>query len=163
VAERLSRHWEKHTSRTARTSTPLLLQEGKLQAEAAQAVIASRSRHRKINHSLGLIFTTFVLIFLSAWPTATKRRRSMYSTSIAPESTKPPASLIRDSSRIIIDYRSRIYWNRSIVEENVARGDRHGNREAKKPKKLKPKEVVPVSAFALIQKKALEAANPKKK
>jgi hypothetical protein len=26
------------------------------------------------------------------------------------------------------------------VEENTARGDRHGNREAEKPKKLKPKE-----------------------
>jgi hypothetical protein len=88
---------------------------------------------------------------------ATNRRCCMSSTSLAPESRKPPALLIRDSSRIIIDYRRRIYWNRSIVEENVARGDRRGNR------KLKPKEIVPVSAFASIQKKALEAASPKKK
>jgi hypothetical protein len=45
----------------------------------------------------------------------------------------------------------------------MARGDKHGNREAKKPKKLKPKEAVPVSTFASLQKKALEGANPKKK
>lgn len=46
----------------------------------------------------------------------------------------------------------------------MARGDRHGNREAKKPKKLKPKEIAPISTtLASIQKKALEAANPKKK
>jgi hypothetical protein len=45
----------------------------------------------------------------------------------------------------------------------MARGDRHGNREAKKPKKVKPKEIAPVSALASIQKMALEAANPKKK
>ena len=93
---------------------------------------------------------------------ATNRRCCMSSTSIAPESRKPPALLIRDSSRIIIDYRRRIYWNRSIVEENVARGDRRGNREAKKPKKLKPKEIGPISTLASIQKKALEATNPKK-
>jgi hypothetical protein len=49
------------------------------------------------------------------------------------------------------------------VEENMARDHRHGNREAKKPKKLKPKEVAPISVLASIQKKALEAANPKKK
>jgi hypothetical protein len=46
------------------------------------------------------------------------------------------------------------------VEENMARDDRHGNREAKKPKKLKPKEIG--STLASIQKKALEAANSKK-
>jgi hypothetical protein len=45
----------------------------------------------------------------------------------------------------------------------MARGDKHGNREAKKPKKLKPKEIVPVSTLGSIQKKALEAAKPKKK
>jgi hypothetical protein len=45
--------------------------------------------------------------------------------------------------------------------ENMGRGDRHGNREAKKPKKLKPKEIAPISTLASIQKKALEAANPK--
>ncbi len=45
----------------------------------------------------------------------------------------------------------------------MARGEQHGNREAKKPKKLKPKEAVPVSTFASIQKKAIEAASPKKK
>ena len=45
----------------------------------------------------------------------------------------------------------------------MARGDRHGNREAKKPRKVKPKEIAPVSALASIQKMALEAANPKKK
>ena len=44
----------------------------------------------------------------------------------------------------------------------MARGDRHGNREAKKPKKLKPKEIAPISTLASIQKKALEATNPKK-
>jgi hypothetical protein len=44
----------------------------------------------------------------------------------------------------------------------MARGDRHGNREAKKPKKLKPKEIGPISTLASIQKKALEATNPKK-
>jgi hypothetical protein len=87
----------------------------------------------------------------------------MSSTSIAPESRKPPASLIRDSSRIIIDYRPRIYWNRSIVEESVARGDRPGNREAKKPKKAKPKEIVPASKLAMIHEKAREAADAKKK
>jgi hypothetical protein len=31
-----------------------------------------------------------------------------------------------------------------IEEENMAGGDRHGNREAKKPKKLKPNEIDPV-------------------
>jgi hypothetical protein len=31
--------------------------------------------------------------------------------------------LIRGGGRIIIDCRRRIYWNRSIVEENTARGD----------------------------------------
>ena len=36
----------------------------------------------------------------------------------------------------------------SIVEEAIAQGDRHGNRDAKKPKKLKPKEMVPVSTLA---------------
>ena len=45
----------------------------------------------------------------------------------------------------------------------MARGEQHGNREAKKPKKLKPKEAVPVSTFSSIQKKAVEAANQKKK
>jgi hypothetical protein len=32
------KHWEKRASRIARTRAPLLLQEGKRQAEAAQAV-----------------------------------------------------------------------------------------------------------------------------
>ena len=41
----------------------------------------------------------------------------------------------------------------------MARGDRHGNREAKK---LKPKEIAPISTLASIQKKALEATKPKK-
>jgi hypothetical protein len=68
----------------------------------------------------------------------------------------PSASSSPGRGRIIIDYRRRIYWNRSIVEENMARGDRHGNREAKKPKKLKPKEIAPISTLASIQKKALE-------
>jgi hypothetical protein len=45
----------------------------------------------------------------------------------------------------------------------MARGDKHGNREAKKPKKVKPKENAPVSTFASIQKKAGEAAKPTKK
>jgi len=87
------------------------------------------------------------------------------STSIPPESRKPPASLIRvrEGGRIIIDYLRRICCNQSIGEETMARGDRHGNREAKKPKKVKPKEIAPVSALASIQKMALEAANPKKK
>ena len=44
----------------------------------------------------------------------------------------------------------------------MARGNQHGNREAKKPKKLKPKEFAPISTLASIQKKALEATNPKK-
>jgi hypothetical protein len=47
--------------------------------------------------------------------TATKRRCCMCSTSIASESRKPPALLIRGGGRIIIDCRRRIYWNRSIV------------------------------------------------
>jgi hypothetical protein len=34
----------------------------------------------------------------------------------------------------------------------MARGDKHGNREAKKPKKVKPKEATPVSTFASVQK-----------
>jgi hypothetical protein len=34
------------------------------------------------------------------------------------------------------------------VEEDMPGGDRHGNREAKKPKKLKPKEMAPVSTLA---------------
>jgi len=38
----------------------------------------------------------------------------------------------------------------------MARGDRHGNREPKKPKKLKLKEIAPISTLASIQKKALE-------
>jgi hypothetical protein len=85
----------------------------------------------------------------------------MCSTSIASESRKPPAQLIRGGGRIIIDCRRRIYWNRSIVGENMARGDRHSNREGKKPK-MKPKEIGPISTLASIQKKALEATNPKK-
>ena len=44
----------------------------------------------------------------------------------------------------------------------MARDDRHGNREAKKPKTLKPKEIGPISTLASIQKKVLEATNPKK-
>ena len=44
----------------------------------------------------------------------------------------------------------------------MARDDRHGNREAKKPKKLKPKESGLISTLASIQKKALEATKPKK-
>ena len=69
---------------------------------------------------------------------------------------------VRGGRKVIIDCRHRIYCNRSIVEESIAQGDRHGNREAKKPKKLKPKEMVPVSTLAWVQKKA-HAANPKKK
>jgi hypothetical protein len=45
----------------------------------------------------------------------------------------------------------------------MARSDKHGSREAKKPKKLKPKETAPISTLASIQKKAAEAAHPKKK
>jgi hypothetical protein len=44
----------------------------------------------------------------------------------------------------------------------MARGDRHGNREAKKPEKAKSKDVAPISTLASIQKRALEAANPKR-
>jgi hypothetical protein len=33
----------------------------------------------------------------------------------------------------------------------MARDDRHGNREAKKPKKLKPDEIAPISTLASIQ------------
>src|ERR1700730_10280888 len=90
---------------------------------------------------------------------ATRPHSCICSTPIVPESRKPPASLIRvrGGRRVIIDCRRRIYCNRSIVEEAMARGDRHGNREAKKPKKLKPKEIAPVSTLAWIQKKALEA------
>src|ERR1700730_18933803 len=51
---------------------------------------------------------------------ATKRRCCMCSTSIVSESRKPPALLIRGGGRIIIDCRRRIYWNRSIVGENMA-------------------------------------------
>jgi hypothetical protein len=42
------------------------------------------------------------------------------------------------------------------VEEAMARSDRHGNREVTTPKKLKPKEIAPVSTLASIQKMALE-------
>jgi hypothetical protein len=66
---------------------------------------------------------------------ATKRRCCMYSTSIAPESTKPPAPLIRGSRRIIIAYRRQIWWNRSIVQENATRGDEHGNQGAKRSRR----------------------------
>jgi hypothetical protein len=52
--------------------------------------------------------------------------------------------LIRGGGRIITDCRRRFYWNRSIVEENMAGGDRHGTREAKKPKKLKLNEIAQV-------------------
>jgi hypothetical protein len=45
----------------------------------------------------------------------------------------------------------------------MSRGDTHGNREAKKPKKIKPKESAPVSVFSSIQKKAGEAAKSNKK
>jgi hypothetical protein len=45
----------------------------------------------------------------------------------------------------------------------MARGEQHGNRESKKPKKVKPKETLAASTFSSIQKKALETANPKKK
>jgi hypothetical protein len=58
---------------------------------------------------------------------------------------------LRGGGRIIIDCRRRIYWNRSIVGENMARGDRHGNREAKKPKKLKSKEIGPISTLASMK------------
>ncbi len=51
----------------------------------------------------------------------TKRHCSMYLTSIATESTKPPASHIRGRYRIIIAYRRWIWWNHSIVLENAAR------------------------------------------
>ena len=44
----------------------------------------------------------------------------------------------------------------------MARGEQHGNREAKKPKKPKPKEIAPVSALAAIQNKAREAAQAEK-
>jgi hypothetical protein len=44
----------------------------------------------------------------------------------------------------------------------MGRGDRHGNREAKKPKKLKRKEIAPILTLASIQENALEAANPKR-
>ena len=43
----------------------LVLHEGKTQAEAASAVGVHRKRDRKIIHSQCLIFTTFVVIFLS--------------------------------------------------------------------------------------------------
>ena len=43
----------------------------------------------------------------------------------------------------------------------MASGDRHSNREAKKPKKPKQKEIGPISTLASIQKKALEATNPR--
>ena len=49
------------------------------------------------------------------------------------------------------------------MEENMSRGDKHGNREAKKPKKIKPKQAAPVSTFSSIQKKAGEAAKSNKK
>jgi hypothetical protein len=45
----------------------------------------------------------------------------------------------------------------------MARRDRYGNREATKPKKLKPKEIAPISTLASNQERALEAPNPKKK
>jgi hypothetical protein len=45
----------------------------------------------------------------------------------------------------------------------MARGERRGNREAKKPKQPKVKEVAPVSPFASVQKKSVGNENPKKK
>ena len=60
------------------------------------------------------------------------RRCCMYSMSIAPESTKPPASLIRGSRRIIIDCRRRIWWNRSIVQETATRGDDQGAKKSRR-------------------------------
>jgi hypothetical protein len=48
-----------------------VLHEGKTQAEVAQAAGVHRKRDRKIIHSLCLIFTTFVLIFLSVHRTCT--------------------------------------------------------------------------------------------
>jgi len=45
----------------------------------------------------------------------------------------------------------------------MARGERRGNREAKKPKQPKAKEVAPVSPFASLPKKVVGNENPKKK
>jgi hypothetical protein len=69
----------------------------------------------------------------------------------------------RRSGRVIFDCQQRIYRSPFIVEENMSRGDKHGNREAKKPKKIKPKEAAPVSTFSSIQKKADESAKSNKK
>jgi hypothetical protein len=43
----------------------------------------------------------------------------------------------------------------------MAKGQIRSNREGKKPKKLKPKEMAPVSTW--IQKTAVEAADQKKR
>jgi hypothetical protein len=91
----------------------------------------------------------------------------MCSTSIAPESRIPPALLIHGGSELLSTICVGFIgpgpsWSKTL-EENMGRGDRRGNREAKKPKKLKPKEIAPISTLASIQKMALTAANPKKK
>jgi hypothetical protein len=45
----------------------------------------------------------------------------------------------------------------------MARGERRGNREAKKPKQPKAKDVAPVSTFALGQKKVIAPPIRRKK
>jgi hypothetical protein len=45
----------------------------------------------------------------------------------------------------------------------MARGERRGNREAKKPKQPKAKNVAPVSPFAPGQKKVIVPPIPRKK
>jgi hypothetical protein len=90
---------------------------------------------------------------------ATKPHCYMCSTSIAIEEVASVAysrSLQRQSYH-------RLSASDLLLEEIMARGDKHGNREAKKSKKVKLKEATPVSAFASIQKHVPEATNPKKK
>jgi hypothetical protein len=98
---------------------------------------------------------------------------------ISPYADRDEASLLHvfDVNRARIEKAASVAYSHSLqrqsyhrlsasdllLEEIMARSDKHGNREAKKPKKVKPKEAMPVSTFASIQKKELEATNPKKK
>lgn len=45
----------------------------------------------------------------------------------------------------------------------MAKREQHSQREAKKPKKAKPKESMPASGFASISKKGGDAVRPEKK
>ena len=94
---------------------------------------------------------------------------------ISPYVDRNAASLLHvfDVNRVRIQEAASVAYSRrrqnyhrlsaSDLLEPVHRGRKHGyrhsNREAKRPKKLKPKEIGPISTLASIQKNALEATN----